>query len=200
MYRMILFDIGHVLVHLTGASLISNFAHAELSDEHINSTWANIPDVRRFETGLCGDTEFAAGVVAFYNLRCSAGEFIELFRHAAERKFDGVDPFLERLASDYELACLTNTNPLQWPRISEEFGLGAYFNKHYVSFQLGMMKPDAAIYDHVIRDSGYVASEILFVDDSAANCDAARSRGMDACHVKDFQDVQNQVYAKVGPL
>lgn len=198
MYRLVLFDIGHVLVELTGAALIKRFATVELSDEHIHATWITVPGVRRFETGECNETEFAASVIAFYNLSCSTSEFSLHFRNAAERKFDGVDVFLDSLADSHNLACLTNTNPLQWPRISEEFGLGSYFDKQYVSYQLGMMNPDAAIYGHVISDTGLVPSEILFIDDNLRNCNAARSHGIDTCHVRDFEDTQTQVLAKLG--
>ncbi len=198
MHKLILFDIGHVLVELTGTALIKKFANLELSDQHIHTTWTTVPGVRRFETGLCGETEFAKGVIAFYDLRCSVDEFVHHFRNAAERKFDGVDGFLETLAASHELACLTNTNPLQWPRISEEFGLGAYFTKQYVSYQLGLMKPNPAIYDHVIGDCGLSPREILFVDDNANNCAAARTIGIDTCHVKSFEDTRSQIFGKLG--
>jgi predicted enzyme related to lactoylglutathione lyase len=115
MHKLVLFDIGHVLVELTGADLLKRFAQAELEDEHIHRTWASVPGVLRFETGACDETEFAESVVAFYRLNCSAADFVDHFRNAAERKFDGVDVFLDRLAASHALACLTNTNPLQWP-------------------------------------------------------------------------------------
>lgn len=198
MHKLVLFDVGHVLVELTGADLLKRFAQAELADEHIHQTWASVPGVLRFETGACDETEFAESVIAFYRLRCSAADFMDHFRNAAERKFDGVDLLLDRLAASYALACLTNTNPLQWPRISNDFGLGAYFSRQYVSFELGMMKPDLAIYQHVLDDTGLQPPEILFVDDNEANCAAARSVGIDTCHVTSFEDAQRQIATRLG--
>lgn len=197
MHKLVLLDIGHVLVELTGADLLKRLALARLEDEYIHETWACVPGVLRFETGACDETEFAAGVVEFYRLNCSAAEFVGHFRNAAERKFDGVDQFLDRLAASHALACLTNTNPLQWPRISNDFGLGTYFSKQYVSFELGMMKPDLAIYQHVVDDTGLLPAEILFVDDNEANCAAAESIGIDVCHVSSFQDAQRQIAARL---
>lgn len=198
MHKLILFDIGHVLVELTGTPLIRRFSDADLSDEHIHSSWTSIPGVRGFETGMCGAKEFATSVIDFYDLSCTPEEFAFHFRNAAERKFDGVDLFLDRLAATHDLACLTNTNPLQWPRISDEFGLGAYFSRQYVSYQLGVMKPEIAIYEHVVADTSLSASEILFIDDNASNCSAARSIGIDTCHVSSFEDTQQQVLARLG--
>ena len=198
MPRLILFDIGHVLVELTGSSLIKRFAQTDLTDEYIQATWITVPGVRRFETGVCDQEEFADSVIAFYNLSCSASQFADSFRNAAERKFEGVDEFLAGLCERHELACLTNTNPLQWPRICDEFGLGEYFSRQYVSFQLGLMKPDIAIYDHVLEDTSLAPNDILFIDDNLNNCTAARSRGIETCHVSSFADVQSQVTEKLG--
>lgn len=198
MYKLVLFDIGHVLVELTGSALIKRFANTELSDEHIQATWISVPGVRRFETGACDEVEFSTSVIDFYDLGCSHAEFADHFRGAAERKFDGVDAFLDRLASSHDLACLTNTNPLQWPRISDDFGLGAYFPKQYVSYQLGLMKPEIAIYEHVVVDAELSAREILFIDDNLGNCTAAQSIGIDTCHVTSFEDTQKQVLARLG--
>lgn len=198
MYKLILFDIGHVLVKLTGASLIQRFARTQLADQHIHATWTSVPGVQQFETGVCDEVAFATSVVEFYDLSCSTDEFAHHFRHAAESKFDGVDAFLATLADQHELACLTNTNPLQWPRISEELGLGAYFAKQYVSYEIGLMKPDAAIYNHVIEDARLAPEEILFIDDNAHNCSAAEARGIDTCHVASFADTQAQVLGKLA--
>ena len=198
MYKLILFDIGRVLVELTGADLIHRFAHTELDDEHIHNTWITIPGVQRFETGLCDEKEFARDVIQFYNLSCPVDVFANHFQTAAERKFDGVDAFLSELGARHDLACLTNTNPMQWPRISEEFGLGQYFPKQYVSYELGLMKPNRAIYEHVVEDTNLDASEILFIDDNLANCTTAGVVGMDTCHVSGFDDAEMQVRSKLS--
>ena len=51
------------------------------------------------------------------------------------------------------------------------------------SHQLGLRKPDAAIYDEALRRLGVPADAVLFFDDSRANVEAARALGMQAAHV-----------------
>lgn len=96
MYKLVLFDIGQVLVELTGTVLIKRFSNAALSDEHIHATWISVTGVRGFETGTCGEEEFANSVIDFYDLRCTHTEFVHHFRNAAECKFEGVDAFLDQ--------------------------------------------------------------------------------------------------------
>lgn len=197
MHKLVLFDIGHVLVHLAGPSVIKRLAKQNLTDEHIHSTWLSIPGVSRFETGKCEVSEFASSVIEFYDLDCTEHDFASHFRDAAERKFDGVDEYLFQLASTHELACLTNTNPLQWPKIRDEFGLGRHFSKQYVSYELGLMKPGDEIFEYVLRDTALLPEEILFIDDNIHNCSTAQSAGYDVCHVSSFENTVDQVNAKL---
>lgn len=53
----------------------------------------------------------------------------------------------------------------------------ADFDRRYVSGRLKVMKPDAAIYEVVERDSGIAPDRLLFTDDRADNIAAARARG-----------------------
>jgi len=51
------------------------------------------------------------------------------------------------------------------------------FDRRYVSGNLKMMKPDAAIYQAVEDDCGLTGDRLLFADDRPANIKAARARG-----------------------
>jgi HAD superfamily hydrolase (TIGR01509 family) len=52
-----------------------------------------------------------------------------------------------------------------------------HFGTIYVSGELGMIKPDADIFHHVLGDVGLPAERILFIDDSAKNIEAADGLG-----------------------
>ena len=67
------------------------------------------------------------------------------------------------------------------------------FNKLFLSYQMKLLKPGLEIYrqalreaiaDYADRRNGEVLnpSEVLFVDDSQANVDAAKAAGMQAVH------------------
>jgi 2-haloacid dehalogenase/putative hydrolase of the HAD superfamily len=54
-----------------------------------------------------------------------------------------------------------------------------------ISGELGLIKPDAAIYRVACDRFGRAPQDFLFIDDSAANIDAARTLGFDAHHFTD---------------
>ena len=63
-----------------------------------------------------------------------------------------------------------------------EIGLREYpfleeFDKRYISGHMGVIKPDADIYQMVEEDCGVAPSGLLFVDDRQDNIDAAAARG-----------------------
>ncbi|RXZ67184.1 HAD family hydrolase [Agromyces albus] len=56
---------------------------------------------------------------------------------------------------------------------------GPLFERVFVSGELGLVKPDAAIYEHVIGELGIEASEFLFIDNKSENVEGARAVGGD---------------------
>lgn len=63
------------------------------------------------------------------------------------------------------------------------------FDRAYVSADLGVIKPDPAIYAHVEQDCGLPPGALLFVDDKPENIAAAMARGWQG-HVMENHDPQ----------
>lgn len=103
--------------------------------------------------------------------------------------FTGIDVrklhYLETLRREgYKLYVLSNTNPyvMGWA-CNEHFSsegkpLTAYFEKLYLSYQIGCTKPDRRIFEFMLTDSKMQPEETLFVDDGASNIAAGRELGM----------------------
>lgn len=70
-------------------------------------------------------------------------------------------------------------------------GIAHHFDAIFVSGELGMMKPDQRIYQHVARDLGLDPSEILFIDDKQSNIDGAFRAGMQAAVYQSTSQVRN---------
>src|SRR4029077_16390279 len=65
----------------------------------------------------------------------------------------------------------------------------SHFREIFLSSSIGLRKPDAAAYDHVVSSIGVPAARIVFFDDSAENIEGARARGLTAVHVTSPDDV-----------
>jgi HAD superfamily hydrolase (TIGR01509 family) len=97
------------------------------------------------------------------------------------RLFDGLLSFIDKaLSRGIELWCLSN-NLSEWSKkLHTRFGLDRYIKGSVISGAVGFLKPDPAIYRHLMTESGFAAHEILFVDDRLRNVRAADSLGIHA--------------------
>lgn len=115
-----------------------------------------------------------------------------------ERAFDEflVNLPVERLAKlrkmraeGKRLYMISNTNAIMydgWIRrafMQEGLHVGDYFDGIVTSFAEGVCKPDAALFDTVLRRYSLVPDESVLLDDSEANCEAARNLGMKAVRI-----------------
>jgi haloacid dehalogenase superfamily, subfamily IA, variant 3 with third motif having DD or ED len=53
-----------------------------------------------------------------------------------------------------------------------------FFERVFVSAELGMLKPDPAIYAHVARELGVAPADLVFVDNKRVNVEGAESLGV----------------------
>ena len=101
---------------------------------------------------------------------------------------------LEQLKEKYNLYLLSNTNPIimSWTRSSDFSakgkGIEEYFHKLYLSYEIGVTKPDRAIFDYMISDSGLIPAETLFIDDGTANIEIGKLLGMKTYQPKNGED------------
>ena len=77
-------------------------------------------------------------------------------------------------------AILSNIGDSVWESVEREFEWIHSFDVLVWSFQLGIAKPDPAIYRHTIAELGVRPGEALFIDDKLANIEAAQALGMKA--------------------
>lgn len=194
--RLLLFDVGGVLVELSGVAAIRDW-RGELTAEDIWHLWFRSPAVREFETGRMEAEAFAIAMVSELQLAIAPDEFLTSFAQWPSRLYPGTLDLLARIPRRYRRALLSNSNAVHWPRVIDEFGLGNAVDDWFVSHVLGAMKPDDAAFEHVMRALDCKPEHILFFDDNLPNIDAARRLGMRAELVRGLAETE-QALLKMG--
>ena len=98
--------------------------------------------------------------------------------------------FLQMLSTKYRLFLLTNTDSIHINRFEHKVGMSFYtdfyrcFEKVYYSYEMGMRKPDAEIFNAIIRKHDLSPKRTLFVDDKKVNTDAAEALGLHVWNLK----------------
>ncbi|MGI9333305.1 MAG: HAD family hydrolase [Gammaproteobacteria bacterium] len=194
-YDVLLFDLGHVLLDFAGPQGLDALTGGRHGVPEIARRWSGSPALRRFETGQCDALEFAREFAVEWEIALSPEDLLAEFSTWAIGVYPGALELVSPLKNHYRLAVLSNINDAYWPRCRDEFGLGALFERCYVSHEMGMMKPDPAIYTHVMEDLGVAPERIAFFDDSPPNVRAACELGLDAYRVMGVDALRVQLEA-----
>ena len=76
--------------------------------------------------------------------------------------------------------------PFDKKRIDNQYGLDE-FDYVYLSFEIGLKKPDKQIYEYVLDDLKIDAKNILFIDDDTDNILMAKECGWNTCQAFGYE-------------
>lgn len=135
-----------------------------------------------FETGHVDTADFLARFTAWSGRDADA---VTAAWHAILEPIPAANlRTLEALARERPLYLLSNTNALHmgWidAHLARDHGLplfGGLFRHRFLSYEMGLRKPDAAIYRAVTDAAGLDPERVLFVDDDPANAASAEGAG-----------------------
>jgi glucose-1-phosphatase len=175
----VIFDLGGVLVELGPVSEILGETSKQ-SEQQFWPAWLRSSVVREFETGRCSAAEFGERLVAETGADMTGAEFLERFRRWPKGLMTGASDLVVEVQARLRVGVLSNTNVLHWQYQQDSVEIQDLFERRYLSFEVGIAKPDRGIFRHVLRDLDQVASSVLFLDDNRINVDAAREIGMKA--------------------
>ena len=187
-FDAILFDLGGVLMNNRGLQRLAELTGEE-NGPALHSKWLTSKWVQAFERGKCDADIFGEGVVTDWGLDLTPAEFVDDFARWPAGPFAGTIELVRSLHGTIQMACLSNTNPAHWQQHLDRWGVVDYFDWTFVSHELGLMKPDLAMFRHVIRTIGTTADRLLFLDDHNEHVMAARELGIHAVQTRGVGEV-----------
>src|SRR3954449_10940302 len=193
----LLFDLGRVVLDIDFNKVVACWAgHAGCEPAHLVGRFSPDDAWRRHERGEIDDGEFFAALRASLGIEITDTQFLEGWNAIFTGEMPGIAPLLARAAKRLPLYAFSNTNRPHVAHFSKAYAdvLG-HFSEMFLSSTIGLRKPDAAAYDHVVKAIGVPASRIVFFDDLAENIDAARRGGLQAVHVTSSRDVADALVA-----
>lgn len=198
--KNIVFDLGGVLIDLDRDKSVRRFEKIGVRDaEHLIDAYEQKGIFLDVENGKLDAEGFCKALSSHVGRELSFEDvewaWLGFVVDVPQYKLD----FLLELRKDYNVMMLSNTNPMiqRWAR-SKDFTerglpLDAYFDKLYMSYKLGLTKPDPAIFHAMISDSSINPAETLFVDDGILNVETARNMGFVTYHPKNKEDWREPV-------
>ncbi|MBR4297568.1 MAG: HAD family phosphatase [Bacteroidaceae bacterium] len=185
--RHLLFDFGGVLVDLDKQRCINAFAELGFDIVPYLGTYQQGGFFSDMERGNISVDEFCDIIrEKSGNANLTDEQIVGAWkRYLLDVPEERLEMLL-RLKEKYTLHVLSNTNPVHWGMAVDDYfrykGLqvGDFFDKIFLSCELGVEKPDPEIFEKVVEGIGCPPGDILFFDDSEVNCEAARKCGLQA--------------------
>lgn len=157
----------------------------ELSDDDILKRWTDLTS-----DGICiGSTNKEKDIINWVNLlqnnmniKVPFNEFKKSYEeeYSKIKYYKDVVDYAHSLKSKCEIAILSNLGPFDKKRIDDQYKLSE-FDHVYLSFEVGMHKPDKEIYEYVTKDLNISPKDILLIDDDNSNILAAKEYGWQTC-------------------
>lgn len=104
---------------------------------------------------------------------------------------EGLLSYLETIKDKYELYIFTSGSIQNAPEIKSR--LDKIFKKIFSAEGIGFSKKDPKAYEYISDQIGITPDEVIFVDDSEPNIEAAKQAKMNVFLYKDFRDLREKV-------
>lgn len=190
--KNIIFDLGDVIINIDPPRSIEAFARrtGRQSDE-VSADFLAHAFFARYERGELTEEQFFNWVKAVLPYPFDYTNFVDdwnvLLLDIPPRRLD----LLKELRKNYRIFLLSNTNYTHIRAVNHLLkkehntpgGLDSLFDKVFLSYEMGVSKPNLAIYQKVINDRQLLPGETIFFDDNADNIAAARKVGIQAVQI-----------------
>jgi putative hydrolase of the HAD superfamily len=188
-YRNLIFDFGGVIINIDYNLLVSSFSAIGLPHFEKYFSQANQRTLfDDYEKGKITSADFRKRLKE----QCQPGTTDEQIDKAWNAMIldlpkDRLELLL-KLKTTHRTFLLSNTNEIHikfiYNYLQKTYGikdLSDYFEKVYLSYEMGMRKPDAEIFETVLNENRLDRGNTLFIDDSKQHVDAADKLGIPTC-------------------
>jgi HAD superfamily hydrolase (TIGR01509 family) len=175
--KTVLFDLGNVLAYIDFSAFWRDLGFLR-PEEMADFTDGYTLLTKQYETGKIGTIAYLQGLRTVFNNKYTMEQFEQAFSCIIQKPIEGMSDIVKRVSSKHQTALVSNTNEIHYKLSQTKLEVLGVLQKHYLSYQLHVMKPDRGFYDAIIKDQGIFPSKILFIDDLAENVKAAKIAGM----------------------
>ncbi len=195
--KNIIFDFGGVIIDIDYWKSINAFIKLGCKDfSQIYSQAGQTAIFDRIDKGLISPDEFRSELIKLFPSHTS----LKMIDDAWNAILIGIPEhrirLIENIKSIYRTFLMSNTNIIHYTvymqELKQKFGYGSLselFEKVYLSFELGMRKPDPNFFRLIINENDLNPSETVFIDDSEQNLHPAQNMGIQTIFLKKSTDI-----------
>jgi len=179
-YNTIVFDLGNTLIRFDHNIAVKKlFSRFGIDPKTTYDLFFDSRITRLFETGKILPEEFHKKATGLLGIEIAYDEFAEIWNDIFWEDAETC-ALARELKKNYRMFLLSNVNKSHFEYIQSKFDIIGIFDELILSFKVGAMKPEAAIYEDTIRRSGGDRTKLIYIDDREDLIKEATAMGIDS--------------------
>ena len=201
-YDLVVFDLSGVLVRVVDSWADGHARAGASGDPPDDPTFEErrLDLSERRQRGEIGAEEYCHLVAESSGGVYTARDVADIHRAWMLGEYPGVGEVVDAVhAGGVETAILTNTDAWHWhtqlidEAEAERYASVRRIGRHFPSYELGVIKPERAIFEAVMAQTGRTGRRILYFDDSARHVDASLDVGWTGVRIDPSGDPARQM-------
>ena len=197
--KNIIFDLGGVVLDIDESIVYKELEKMGISTSELAHSKEFIDIMSKFDTGIYTAPTFRKKTKALLGLEKMTDQKFDSIWNAMllDIPRERVEA-IEKIKKHYKIFLMSNTNVIHYDLYVRDLQLrfgynefDALFNKSYFSFAEHLEKPDPRFFELILDHEGLLPEETLFIDDTAANIEVAKSLGIRTYHISREELVRN---------
>jgi putative hydrolase of the HAD superfamily len=193
----LVFDLGGVVVRWDPQAIIDGVFADERTKAKARQAVFEHADWLELDRGTLGREQAIERAAKRSGI---AAEDIKRLLHAVPASLvvfpDTVELLYRLKGKGYPLYCLSNMHFASIEYLEREHTFWDVFQGRVISCRLQLCKPEAAIYEHLLREFGLKAEQTLFIDDVQKNLDAAAKHGIHTLRFENAAQCERELRAR----
>ena len=190
--KNIIFDLGGVILNLDNQRTEDAFTAMGVKPfrEYFGHGHA-ASFFKEYEVGKISDQEFVGAIRELTGVTASDSAIIGAWNALLLDFPPERIQLLKELRRSYRIFLFSNTNALHLAALQQTYrdtfkegSLDDHFERSYYSHTLGMRKPDAQSFQHILQENNLKGEETLFVDDALINVEGAERAGLKGLYLR----------------
>ncbi|HYA48681.1 MAG TPA: HAD family phosphatase, partial [Burkholderiales bacterium] len=171
MIRAVISDLGRVVLWFDNNIFLGKLAAlaGRTFEEVKAAVHGRLELIRRFDLGRLTADDFRRAVCAAAGADLDHEAFYAIYNDIFVLNPPAVDVLRRIHEANYRTALLSNTDPERFGFVRKRFPEILFFDDYVLSYELGLVKPDRAIYLEAARRAGCRPDECVFIDDMEEN-------------------------------
>ena len=196
-FKAVIFDFGNVIINIEFLRIYKAFAKFTSKPiAYIEKRITEDQIFRRYESGQFTDEEFREVIRQTLGFPLSDHEVDTAWNAILlDIPTDRID-LIHKIRQNYPVFLLSNTNNIHITAsnnyLKKTHGINSLdilFDQLFLSYEMGMWKPDTEIYFEVLRSINLEPNEVIFFDDNLQNIESAKAIGMQTILVESTTSV-----------